>query len=104
VKAEPQGTLQYGLIAEEVNAIYPGLVIRDDTGAIQGIRYDELAPLLLAEVQEQQRTLLTEHQLARTQSKQLSRMQQQIAELTRQNIATQFALEKLEAGSGASSR
>jgi hypothetical protein len=33
---EPEGPLQYGLIAEEVNSIYPELVIRDESGTIQG--------------------------------------------------------------------
>ena len=47
--------MQYGLIAEEVAKVYPELVVRDDTGTIQGVRYDELAPLLLNEAQRQQR-------------------------------------------------
>ena len=57
-----------GLIAEEVAKVYPELVIRDGKGVIQGVRYDELAPMLLNEVQ-QQRT-------------QVVAMQQQIADLT----------------------
>jgi hypothetical protein len=44
LKTDPAGALQYGLIAEEVNKIYPDLVIRDESGTIQGVRYDELAP------------------------------------------------------------
>jgi hypothetical protein len=55
LKTDPNGALQYGLIAEEVNKVYPELVIRDETGGIQGVRYDELAPMLLNEVQRQQR-------------------------------------------------
>jgi hypothetical protein len=53
LKSEPDGVLQYGLIAEEVAKVYPELVIRDDTGQIQGVRYDELAPMLLSVVQQQ---------------------------------------------------
>ena len=53
LKSDPDGALQYGLIAEEVDKIYPELVIRDAAGAIQGVRYDELAPLLLKEAQTQ---------------------------------------------------
>jgi hypothetical protein len=55
LKSDPKGALQYGLIAEEVDKVYPELVIRDDTGKIQGVRYDELAPMLLNEMQQQQR-------------------------------------------------
>ncbi len=53
LKSDPKGTVQYGLIAEEVNKVYPELVIRDEAGKIQGVRYDELAPMRLNEVQAQ---------------------------------------------------
>jgi len=42
------------LIAEEVDKVYPELVIRDHSGQIQGVRYEELAPMLLNEMQKQQ--------------------------------------------------
>jgi len=57
LKANPAGSVQYGLIAEEVNKVYPELVIRDAQGTIQGVRYDELAPLLLNELQQQRQEL-----------------------------------------------
>jgi hypothetical protein len=53
LKNDPKGDVQYGLIAEEVAKVYPELVIRDSTGRIEGVRYDELAPMLLNEVQQQ---------------------------------------------------
>jgi hypothetical protein len=37
----------------EVAKVYPELVIRDEKGRIDGVRYDELAPMLLNEVQQQ---------------------------------------------------
>lgn len=52
-KTDPKGVQQYGLIAEEVDKVYPELVIRDETGKIQGVHYEELAPMLLGEVQKQ---------------------------------------------------
>jgi hypothetical protein len=54
-KADSTGEkpIQYGLIAEEVAKVYPELVVRDaTTGRIDGVRYDELSPLLLKEVQQ----------------------------------------------------
>jgi hypothetical protein len=51
-KADPKGTLRYGLIGEEVARVYPELVVRDPTGRIDGVRYDELAPMLLNELQK----------------------------------------------------
>jgi hypothetical protein len=55
LKSDPLSAVQYGLIAEEVDKVYPELVIRNDSGKIQSVRYDELAPVLLNEMQKQQR-------------------------------------------------
>jgi hypothetical protein len=52
-KGAPNGTLHYGLIAEEVARVYPELVIRDAQGKIMSVRYDELAPMLLNELHKQ---------------------------------------------------
>ena len=57
LKTDSSNTRQYGLIAEEVDKIYPELVIRDAGGKIQGVRYEELGPMLLNEVQHQRREL-----------------------------------------------
>jgi hypothetical protein len=54
LKTDPGGALQAGLIAEEVAKVYPELVIRDEKGRIDGVRYDELAPMLLNEMQRQE--------------------------------------------------
>jgi Chaperone of endosialidase len=74
LKTDPKAGVQYGLIAEEVAKVYPELVIRGDKGQIEGVRYEELTPMLLNEVQQQQRTIAA-------QGKQLHDMQQQLAEL-----------------------
>ena len=73
-KNDPSGALQYGLIAEEVDKVYPELVIRNDAGKIEGVRYDELAPMLLNEVQSQQAQL-------KQQSDEIKRLTQQVSEL-----------------------
>jgi hypothetical protein len=69
LKTDPRGDVQYGLIAEEVAKVYPELVIRDKTGRVEGVHYEELAPMLLNEVQKQ--------------SEEIRAMQAQIAELKR---------------------
>jgi hypothetical protein len=51
-RQDPKKMLQYGLIAEEVEQVYPELVIRDDDGRVLGVRYDMLPALLLNEVQK----------------------------------------------------
>ena len=60
LKTEPQGQVQYGLIAEEVAIVYPELVIRDDADRIQGVRYEELAPTLLNEAETAKKNRLSE--------------------------------------------
>ncbi len=50
-KQDPAGSLQYGLIAEDVARVYPELVTRTDDGKVEGVRYDLLPALLVNEVQ-----------------------------------------------------
>jgi hypothetical protein len=91
-KAEPSGEkpIQYGLIAEEVAQVYPELVVRDGTtGRIDGVRYDELAPMLLNEAQQQQQRIAA-------QAAEIRELKQQMAELKNFNQATQLALRKLQ--------
>jgi Chaperone of endosialidase len=88
LKTDSSGTRQYGLIAEEVDQVYPELVIRDGSGKVQGVRYEELAPMLLNEVQQQERQLLEQQhklreidqlkQQLRQQARQLAELQQQL--------------------------
>lgn len=74
LKNDASGTVQYGLIAEEVAKVYPELVIRGSDGQINGLRYEELAPMLLNEVQQQ-------HEQLATQASQLAAQGAQLAEL-----------------------
>jgi hypothetical protein len=67
-KIDPKGVMQYGLIAEEVDKVYPELVIRDNSGRIQGVHYEELVPLLLKEVQDQQAALKAQAAMISTQA------------------------------------
>jgi len=94
LKSDATGTRHYGLIAEEVAKVYPELVIRDESGRIDGVRYDELAPMLLNEVQNKNAAQDAEvHELKQQQLQ----MRQQIAELTALYRATYAAFEKLQA-------
>jgi len=81
LKTEPDGALQYGLIAEEVDEVYPELVIRDNDGRVQGVRYDELAPMLLNEVQKEQGTIAAQAQHAAAQDAEIAQLRTQLAEI-----------------------
>lgn len=52
-KHDKDATQYYGLVAEEVAEVYPELVIHGPHGRIDGVRYDELSPMLLNVVQQQ---------------------------------------------------
>jgi hypothetical protein len=78
LKSDATGTRQFGLIAEEVAKVYPELVIRDQSGRIDGVRYDELAPMLLNEMQQQQQRIAD-------QAEKLRELQRQVAELMNLN-------------------
>jgi hypothetical protein len=81
LKSDPKGEVQYGLIAEEVAKVYPELVIRDDKGRIDGVRYDELAPMLLSELQQQKQKLAAQDQRAASQNAKISQLQEQLTEM-----------------------
>jgi hypothetical protein len=74
---DASGLLRYGLIAEEVAAVYPELVTRTPTGDVQGVRYQELIPMLLNELQR-------EHQEVaglRKELEEISALRKELAEL-----------------------
>ena len=45
-------SLQHGLIAEDVAKIFPELVVFNQDGTVEGIRYGMLTPMLLSELQK----------------------------------------------------
>jgi hypothetical protein len=72
-KNDAKGITQYGLIAEEVAAVYPELVTHTPTGEVQGVRYEELIPMLLNELQRQ-------HQVLQGQQKELAELRALVGE------------------------
>jgi hypothetical protein len=97
LKIDPNGALQYGLIAEEVAKIYPDLVIRNASGRIDGVRYDELAPMLLNELQQQQSKIAVQSETIATQGTQMRDMQERLTALEGLNRATLLELRNLQA-------
>jgi chaperonin cofactor prefoldin len=45
---------EIGLIAEEVESIYPELIKYNNDGQVDGINYTRIAPILIKTIQEQQ--------------------------------------------------
>ena len=52
-KDDARAITHYGLIAEEVATVYPDLVTRTASGEVQTVKYQELIPMLLNELQRQ---------------------------------------------------
>ena len=64
-KADEHKTPQYGLIAEEVEALFPDLVVYDEQGQPETLQYHQLYALLIKMIQEN-RKLILELQQARS--------------------------------------
>lgn len=72
---------QYGLIAEEVAKVYPGLVQYDTDGQAVSVRYQFVNAMLLNEVQRQH------HQIT-AQQVQIDRLENQVKTLLEQRVTT----------------
>ena len=73
-KDDARAITHYGLLAEEGATAYPDLVTRTASGEVQTVKYQELIPMLLNELQRQQQALQSQQQA-------LQRQQQELAEL-----------------------
>ena len=88
-KSDNTNTPQFGLIAEDVAAVNPDLVVRDQNGQIYTVRYDAVNAMLLNE-------FLKEHRKMETQQKQIddltARLEQQAAQI--QKVSAQLEASK----------
>ena len=83
-KSDPNpsdSTLQYGLIAEEVAEVYPGLVVHSADGQIETVAYQHLPPMLLNEFQKQQRTIAAQAAELRSQAAELAQQREKMTTL-----------------------
>ena len=71
---DPQGTLQFGLVAEEVEKVNPDLVVRDNEGKPYSVRYEQVNAMLLNEFLKEHRTV---QELRTTVAKQEATIAQQ---------------------------
>jgi hypothetical protein len=72
-KNDATGTPQFGLIAEEVAAVNPDLVVRDENGEIYSVRYDAVNAMLLNE-------FLKEHRTVQGQQKEIDALKAELKE------------------------
>jgi hypothetical protein len=72
-KDDNKGTPQFGLIAEDVAAVDPDLIVRDPKGEIYSVRYDAVNAMLLNE-------FLKEHRRVEDQQKHIERLEAELKE------------------------
>src|SRR6266498_5761236 len=71
---DPEGILQFGLVAEEVAKVHPDLIARDEEGKPYTVRYEAVNAMLLNE-------FLKEHRRVEEQSSEIRELQATVAEL-----------------------
>ncbi len=79
--ADGSTPIQYGLVAEEVEAVLPDLVAYDDAGQPASVKYHVLPGLLLAEVQRLERERVTVASLLAAQTDEVARLRAAVAQL-----------------------
>jgi hypothetical protein len=72
---------QYGLIAEEVAKVYPEMVAYGNDGHILTVKYQLLAPMLLNEVQKQDRELRAQAEAIQLQQEQNRKLEDRLRAL-----------------------
>ena len=80
---------QWGLIAEEVNEVNPDLVVRDDQGVIQTVRYEQVNAMLLNE-------FLKDHRRADAKDVEIAELKNRLADLEAKDKEREARLAKLE--------
>jgi len=96
-KSDTKDAMQFGLIAEDVAAVNPDLVVRDEKGEIYTVRYDAVNAMLLNEFLKEHRKVeeqeVTVTQLKRNFQATTAHQQKQIEALTTglQKVTAQLA-------------
>jgi len=89
---DPQGTAQFGLVAEDVEAVNPDLVVRDKGGKAHSVRYDQVNAMLLNEFLKEHKAFLEEQRKGLEQAASIAALNATVAEQQKgiQVLATQL--------------
>src|SRR5438477_4235161 len=93
---DPNGIPQFGLVAEQVEQVNPDLVVRDQDGKVNTVRYEAVNAMLLNEFLKEHRTVAELKDLTQKQQAMIAQQQKQIEALTAtvQKVSDQVALSK----------
>jgi hypothetical protein len=81
---ERGNALQYGLIAEQVAEVMPGLVIRDEQGLPSTVKYHLLPTLLLAEIQRLERERASQAEAIAAQARAIEELRTELSVLRKE--------------------
>jgi septal ring factor EnvC (AmiA/AmiB activator) len=101
---DPEGIPQFGLVAEQVEKVNPDLVVRDENGKVNTVRYEAVNAMLLNEflkehrnVAEQQSTIAQLKTTVAQQQKQIAAQQATAAQQQKQIEALTATVQKVSA-------
>lgn len=75
---DPAGTLQVGLVAEDVEKVNPDLVVRDKEGKPYSVRYDQVNAMLLNEFLKEHRAFVEEQCKVAQQQKEIDALKTEL--------------------------
>ena len=81
---DPAGTQQFGLMAEDVEKISPDLVVRDENGVVNTVRYDQVNAMLLNEFLKEHRKVQRQSGMLENQARKIRDQETTIAELKKE--------------------
>ena len=93
---DPNGIPQFGLVAEQVEQVNPDLVVRDQDGKVNTVRYEAVNAMLLNEFLKEHRNVAEQQRIIAELKTTVVEQQKQIEALTAtvQKVSDQVALSK----------
>jgi hypothetical protein len=95
---DPQRIPQFGLVAEDVEAVNPDLVVRDEEGKVNTVRYDAVNAMLLNEFLKEHRKVEELSSIVAEQRKEVNALAAAVKEQAAQvqKVSAQVELSKVE--------
>jgi hypothetical protein len=95
---DPQRIPQFGLVAEDVEAVNPDLVVRDEEGKVNTVRYDAVNAMLLNEFLKEHRKVEELSSIVAEQRKEVNALAAAVKEQAAQvqKVSAQVELSKTE--------
>ena len=95
---DPQRVPQFGLVAEDVEAVNPDLVVRDEEGKVNTVRYDAVNAMLLNEFLKEHRKVEELSSIVAEQRKEVNALAAAVKEQAAQvqKVSAQVELSKAE--------